>query len=106
MFLLYYVYLIRHNKTVKRFLLYKVGQEEEEQESGRGRAGPTYEGATKAKEDRKAGSGGAAKSGNKVGIRNIGKLMNGRGFDKNTSFLLLTWVREKAVNGYATRHGL
>lgn len=36
-------------------------------------------------EDRKAGSGQTAKSGNKVGIRYIGKLKNGKVFDKNTS---------------------
>lgn len=36
-------------------------------------------------EDRKLGSGKAAKSGNKVGIRYIGKLKNGKVFDKNTS---------------------
>lgn len=36
-------------------------------------------------EDRKVGSGAAAKSGNKVGIRYIGKLKNGKVFDKNTS---------------------
>lgn len=36
-------------------------------------------------EDRKTGSGSAAKSGNKVGIRYIGKLKNGKVFDKNTS---------------------
>ncbi|CCG22842.1 peptidyl-prolyl cis-trans isomerase [Candida orthopsilosis Co 90-125] len=36
-------------------------------------------------EDRKVGSGPTAKSGNKVGIRYIGKLKNGKVFDKNTS---------------------
>lgn len=36
-------------------------------------------------EDRKVGSGASAKSGNKVGIRYIGKLKNGKVFDKNTS---------------------
>ncbi|KAG5416701.1 FPR3 [Candida metapsilosis] len=36
-------------------------------------------------EDRKIGSGPTAKSGNKVGIRYIGKLKNGKVFDKNTS---------------------
>lgn len=36
-------------------------------------------------EDRKAGKGPAAKSGNRVGIRYIGKLKNGKVFDKNTS---------------------
>lgn len=36
-------------------------------------------------EDRKIGSGQGAKSGNKVGIRYIGKLKNGKVFDKNTS---------------------
>ncbi|CUM47115.1 FK506-binding protein 3 [Debaryomyces fabryi] len=36
-------------------------------------------------EDRKAGKGQTAKSGNKVGIRYIGKLKNGKVFDKNTS---------------------
>lgn len=36
-------------------------------------------------EDRKVGSGAGAKSGNKVGIRYIGKLKNGKVFDKNTS---------------------
>lgn len=36
-------------------------------------------------EDRKVGTGAAAKSGNKVGIRYIGKLKNGKVFDKNTS---------------------
>lgn len=36
-------------------------------------------------EDRKAGTGAAAKSGDKVGIRYIGKLKNGKVFDKNTS---------------------
>lgn len=36
-------------------------------------------------EDRKTGSGAGAKSGNKVGIRYIGKLKNGKVFDKNTS---------------------
>lgn len=36
-------------------------------------------------EDRKIGSGATAKSGNKVGIRYIGKLKNGKVFDKNTS---------------------
>lgn len=36
-------------------------------------------------EDRKVGQGQAAKSGNKVGIRYIGKLKNGKVFDKNTS---------------------
>ncbi|RLV93098.1 hypothetical protein JA1_002722 [Spathaspora sp. JA1] len=36
-------------------------------------------------EDRKVGSGTTAKSGNKVGIRYIGKLKNGKTFDKNTS---------------------
>lgn len=36
-------------------------------------------------EDRKTGSGALAKSGNKVGIRYIGKLKNGKVFDKNTS---------------------
>ena len=36
-------------------------------------------------EDRKQGSGPEAKSGNKVGIRYIGKLKNGKVFDKNTS---------------------
>lgn len=36
-------------------------------------------------EDRKLGSGPTAKSGNKVGIRYIGKLKNGKVFDKNTS---------------------
>lgn len=36
-------------------------------------------------EDRKVGSGSSAKSGNKVGIRYIGKLKNGKVFDKNTS---------------------
>lgn len=36
-------------------------------------------------EDRKTGSGSGAKSGNKVGIRYIGKLKNGKVFDKNTS---------------------
>lgn len=35
-------------------------------------------------EDRKAGKGQTAKSGNKVGIRYIGKLKNGKVFDKNT----------------------
>lgn len=36
-------------------------------------------------EDRKIGKGPTAKSGNKVGIRYIGKLKNGKVFDKNTS---------------------
>lgn len=36
-------------------------------------------------EDRKIGKGQTAKSGNKVGIRYIGKLKNGKVFDKNTS---------------------
>ena len=36
-------------------------------------------------EDRKTGKGQTAKSGNKVGIRYIGKLKNGKVFDKNTS---------------------
>lgn len=36
-------------------------------------------------EDRKTGTGATAKSGNKVGIRYIGKLKNGKVFDKNTS---------------------
>lgn len=36
-------------------------------------------------EDRKSGKGQTAKSGNKVGIRYIGKLKNGKVFDKNTS---------------------
>lgn len=36
-------------------------------------------------EDRKVGSGASAKSGNKVGIRYIGKLKSGKVFDKNTS---------------------
>lgn len=36
-------------------------------------------------EDRKIGSGATAKSGAKVGIRYIGKLKNGKVFDKNTS---------------------
>ncbi|CAH2351099.1 FK506-binding protein 3 [[Candida] railenensis] len=36
-------------------------------------------------EDRKLGKGPQAKSGNKVGIRYIGKLKNGKVFDKNTS---------------------
>lgn len=36
-------------------------------------------------EDRKVGTGATAKSGNKVGIRYIGKLKNGKVFDKNTS---------------------
>ncbi|RLV88523.1 hypothetical protein JA9_004276 [Meyerozyma sp. JA9] len=36
-------------------------------------------------EDRKVGKGPTAKSGNKVGIRYIGKLKNGKVFDKNTS---------------------
>ncbi|PVH15826.1 uncharacterized protein CXQ87_003681 [Candidozyma duobushaemuli] len=36
-------------------------------------------------EDRKTGSGATAKSGNKVGIRYIGKLKDGKVFDKNTS---------------------
>ena len=36
-------------------------------------------------EDRKVGKGPQAKSGNKVGIRYIGKLKNGKSFDKNTS---------------------
>lgn len=36
-------------------------------------------------EDRKIGKGPQAKSGNKVGIRYIGKLKNGKSFDKNTS---------------------
>lgn len=36
-------------------------------------------------EDRKLGKGPGAKSGNKVGIRYIGKLKNGKVFDKNTS---------------------
>lgn len=36
-------------------------------------------------EDRKVGSGAQAKSGNKVGIRYIGKLKSGKVFDKNTS---------------------
>lgn len=36
-------------------------------------------------EDRKVGQGPTAKSGNKVGIRYIGKLKNGKVFDKNTS---------------------
>ncbi|ODV80779.1 FKBP-like protein [Suhomyces tanzawaensis NRRL Y-17324] len=36
-------------------------------------------------EDRKVGKGPAAKSGNRVGIRYIGKLKNGKVFDKNTS---------------------
>lgn len=36
-------------------------------------------------EDRKIGTGKAAKKGNKVGIRYIGKLKNGKIFDKNTS---------------------
>ena len=36
-------------------------------------------------EDRKVGSGASAKSGNKVGIRYIGKLKTGKVFDKNTS---------------------
>ena len=36
-------------------------------------------------EDRKTGSGALAKLGNKVGIRYIGKLKNGKVFDKNTS---------------------
>lgn len=36
-------------------------------------------------EDRKLGKGTTAKSGNRVGIRYIGKLKNGKVFDKNTS---------------------
>lgn len=36
-------------------------------------------------EDRKVGKGSQAKGGNKVGIRYIGKLKNGKVFDKNTS---------------------
>lgn len=36
-------------------------------------------------EDRKVGGGQGAKTGNKVGIRYIGKLKNGKVFDKNTS---------------------
>lgn len=36
-------------------------------------------------EDRKTGKGAQAKGGNKVGIRYIGKLKNGKVFDKNTS---------------------
>ncbi|CAK7893149.1 peptidyl-prolyl cis-trans isomerase [[Candida] anglica] len=36
-------------------------------------------------EDRKIGKGPTAKSGNKVGIRYIGKLKNGKSFDKNTN---------------------
>jgi len=36
-------------------------------------------------EDRKTGKGQTAKTGNKVGIRYIGKLKNGKVFDKNTS---------------------
>lgn len=36
-------------------------------------------------EDRKVGSGTSAKSGHKVGIRYVGKLKNGKVFDKNTS---------------------
>lgn len=36
-------------------------------------------------EDRKVGTGATAKSGNKVGIRYIGKLKSGKVFDKNTS---------------------
>ncbi|CAN3475172.1 FK506-binding protein 4 [Diutina catenulata] len=64
----------------------KVEKKEEKKEETSGKKYPTKTllGGV-ITEDRKVGKGPAAKTGHKVGIRYVGKLSNGKVFDKNTS---------------------